>query len=210
MKSFHRDAVVGRELDARAVCGDEVVPHWIVAWRFVEFVVRVASSFSSTGGAGRAGIAGRAGGAAGRAAVVTTIAGIRAAGVGIRIVVVVVSWRRPEVRVYSAEAVAVAVTVDDGQRIVAAGILRLDFEMFGNDGDRRRARNVDRPDAVEIVVVVAGIVEAGRRDDGVARSDGAAAFDDFCVRLGVFFVGTIRLVWNSRVFCLSRSCEGDE
>ena len=110
----------------------------------------------------------------------------------------------------SAEADGVAGTVDDGQRIVAAGRVVLDFEMFGNDGDRRRAGNVDRPDAVEIVVVVAGIVEAGRRNDSFAGSDRAAAVDNFCVGFGVASVRQVRLVRDSRIFYLSRSCEGDE
>ena len=109
----------------------------------------------------------------------------------------------------SAEGVAVAVTVKNGQRIVAAGGVALDLEMFGNDGDRRRARNVDRPDAVEIVEVVARIVEAGRSDDRAAGSDRAAAVVDFFVGFGVVFVWTIRFVRHSRVFCLFRSCEGD-
>merc|ERR1719443_610672 len=64
------------------------------------------------------------------------------------------------------------------QRIISANGIALDVEMFRNDGNVALTGNVDGPFAVQVVVVVARIAETGRRDDGVAGGDRAAAVLD--------------------------------
>ena len=97
----------------------------------------------------------------------------------------------------SAKLVTIARAVNDGHLIVAAERASLELEMFGNDGDIRRAWNVDCPDAVEIVEVVAGIVEARRGDDRVVGSDRAAAVGDDSVILVMVSVRLARFFWYS-------------
>ena len=82
--------------------------------------------------------------------------------------------------------------------------------MFRDDGDICRAGNVDCPDAIQVVVVVARIVETRGGDDCVVGSDGAAAVAGEVVFLGVVFIGFVRLVGNSRTFIPFCSCEGDQ
>ena len=89
-------------------------------------------------------------------------------------------------------------------------MLALDFEMFRDDGDICRAGNVDRPEAIQVVVVVARIVEAWGGDDCVIGSDGASAVAGEVVFLGVVFIGFIRLVRYSRTFVPFCSCKGDQ
>jgi len=88
--------------------------------------------------------------------------------------------------------------------------MALDVKMFGNDSYVGRSGNVDRPDAVEIVVVVAGIVEAGRCDDGVVGRDREAAVFDDCIDIFRLFDVSWRLSWHSRLFCLFCCCKGDQ
>ena len=56
------------------------------------------------------------------------------------------------------------------------------FKDFGVDHETGNAGNVDFPSAVDVVEVVAAIVEAGRRDDRVV-GDFAAAFDSRSVEI---------------------------
>ena len=56
--------------------------------------------------------------------------------------------------------------------------MALEVEIFWNNRNVALTDNVDRPGAVQVVVVVAGTAETGRRDDGVVGGDRAAAIFD--------------------------------
>ena len=88
--------------------------------------------------------------------------------------------------------------------------MALDFKMFRDDGDICRAGNVDCPDAIQVVVVVAGIVKARGGDDCVVGSDGTAAVAGEVVFLKVVFIGFVRLVRYSRTFVPFCRCKGDQ
>ena len=61
-------------------------------------------------------------------------------------------------------------------------MVRNNFKDFGVDREAGNVGDVDLPRAVEVVEVVAAIVEAGRRDDRVI-GDFATAFDSRSVEI---------------------------
>jgi hypothetical protein len=75
--------------------------------------------------------------------------------------------------------------------------MALEVEMFRNDRNVALTGNVYGPGAVQVVVVVAGTAETGRRDDGVAGGDRAAAIFDN----GVFIsMNSVRLRLGIELF----------
>ena len=80
-------------------------------------------------------------------------------------------------------------TLVNCQRVIKAVSLALDAEMFRNDRNVALTGDVDGPGAVQVVVVVARIVETGRRDDGVAGGDRAAAIFDNGVYISMNYIG---------------------
>ena len=77
--------------------------------------------------------------------------------------------------------------------------MRNNFKDFGVDREAGNVGDVDLPRAVEVVEVVAGIVEAGRSDDGFI-GDLATAFDS----RSIWVLDELAPFW---IFCRNSGCD---
>ena len=98
----------------------------------------------------------------------------------------------------SAKFLRASVSSNYRQGIVSALDIAFEVKVLWHDGELGTAGNVDCPDAIEIVEIVARIVEAGGSDERVVGCDGSTAFDN---GIGVFGIRGLAwsFVWS--IFC---------